>query len=108
MVSVRKLTLAQACFLLLCGRLADLYGRKRVWLAGYFILAVFAVGDGFAQCMCSLVSFVRSICDTHTSIRTAGMVLDIVRGIQGLGSAALIPASVGIILLAYPFARRDL
>ncbi len=42
---------AQACFLLLCGRLADLYGRKRVWLAGYFILGVFSVGAGLAPCM---------------------------------------------------------
>ncbi len=42
---------AQACFLLLCGRLADLYGRKRLWLSGYFILGVFSVGAGLAQCM---------------------------------------------------------
>jgi MFS family permease len=55
---VRKsspLPFSQACFLLLCGRLADLYGRRRVWLAGYFILAVFSLGAGFAQCMCSSV-----------------------------------------------------
>ena len=40
----------QACFLLLCGRLADLYGRKRVWLVGYLILVGFGIGSGFAQC----------------------------------------------------------
>jgi len=74
-------SISSACFLLLCGRLADLYGRKRVWLAGYFILAVFSVGAGFAQ---------------------SGVVLDILRGIQGLGSAAIIPASLGILAKAFP------
>ncbi|KAI9433578.1 MFS general substrate transporter [Lactarius indigo] len=78
---VNAYSISSACFLLLCGRLADLYGRKRVWLSGYFILAVFAIGAGFAQ---------------------SGMVLDILRGIQGLGSAALIPASVGILAKAFP------
>ncbi|KAH9172954.1 efflux transporter [Lactarius sanguifluus] len=33
---------------------------------------------------------------------TASMTLDILRGIQGLGSAALIPASVGILAKAFP------
>ncbi|KAH9000088.1 efflux transporter [Lactarius akahatsu] len=78
---INAYSISSACFLLLCGRLADLYGRKRVWLAGYFILTVFTVGAGFAQ---------------------SGMVLDILRGIQGLGSAALIPASVGILAKAFP------
>jgi MFS family permease len=48
---------AQACFLLLCGRLADLYGRKLVWLIGYLILVVFGIGAGFAQCTFSPVRF---------------------------------------------------
>ncbi|KAF8261648.1 efflux transporter [Lactarius quietus] len=78
---VNAYSLSSACFLLVCGRLADLYGRKRVWLAGYFILAVLSVGAGFAQ---------------------SGLVLDILRGIQGLGPAALIPASLGILAKAFP------
>ncbi|KAH9004480.1 efflux transporter [Lactarius hatsudake] len=78
---INAYSISSACFLLLCGRLADLYGRKRVWLAGYFVLTVFTVGAGFAQ---------------------SGMMLDILRGIQGLGSAALIPASVGILAKAFP------
>ena len=48
---------AQGCFLLLCGRLADLYGRKRMWLIGYSILVVFGIGAGFAQCTFSSVRF---------------------------------------------------
>lgn len=78
---INAYSISSACLLLLCGRLADLYGRKRVWLAGYFILAAFSVGAGFAQ---------------------SAAMLDILRGIQGLGSAALIPASLGILAKAFP------
>ncbi|KAI9433579.1 MFS general substrate transporter [Lactarius indigo] len=78
---VNAYSISSACFLLLCGRLADLYGRKRVWLSGYSILAVFSIGAGFAQ---------------------SSMVLDILRGVQGLGAAALIPASLGILAKAFP------
>jgi MFS family permease len=78
---VNAYSLSSACFLLLWGRLADLYGRKQVWLAGYFILSVFAVCVGFAP---------------------SGVILYIMRGIQGLGPAALIPASIGILAKAFP------
>jgi hypothetical protein len=43
--------LSQACFLLLCGRLADLYGRKFVWLIGYLITGTFGLSASFARCM---------------------------------------------------------
>lgn len=43
--------LTQACFLLLCGRLADLYGRKFVWLIGYLITGIFGLSASFARCM---------------------------------------------------------
>lgn len=43
--------LTQACFLLLCGRLADLYGRKFVWLIGYLITGTFGLSACFARCM---------------------------------------------------------
>ncbi|KAH9072349.1 efflux transporter [Lactarius deliciosus] len=74
-------SISSACFLLLCGRLADLYGRKRVWLVGYSILVVFGIGSGFAQ---------------------SEKALDTLRGIQGIGSAAVIPASLGILAKAFP------
>jgi MFS family permease len=41
----------QACFLLLCGRLADLYGRKFVWLIGYFVTGTCGLSAPFARCM---------------------------------------------------------
>ncbi|KAI9433575.1 efflux transporter [Lactarius indigo] len=74
-------SISSACFLLLFGRLADLYGRKRVWLIGYSILVVFGIGSGFAQ---------------------SEKALDTLRGIQGIGSAAVIPASLGILAKAFP------
>ncbi|KAH9000087.1 major facilitator superfamily domain-containing protein [Lactarius akahatsu] len=74
-------SISSACFLLLCGRLADLYGRKRVWLVGYSIFVVFGIGSGFAQ---------------------SEKVLDTLRGMQGIGSAAIIPASLGILAKAFP------
>lgn len=42
--------LTQACFLLPCGRLADLYGRKFVWLIGYLITGTFGLSASFARC----------------------------------------------------------
>ncbi|KAI9464423.1 MFS general substrate transporter [Lactarius psammicola] len=74
-------SISSACFLLLCGRLADLYGRRRVWLIGYLILIAFGIGSGFAQ---------------------SATALDVLRGIQGIGSAAIIPASLGILAKAFP------
>jgi MFS family permease len=94
---VLTLRTAQACFLLLCGRLADLYGRKRVWLVGYLILVVFGIGAGFAQCtFCSVQAWDMSFSPVDT---TAAKVLDILRGLQGIGSAAIIPASVSVFLV---------
>lgn len=39
----------QGCLLLLLGRLADLYGRKRMFVAGALWLAAFAIGCGFTN-----------------------------------------------------------
>ena len=44
----------QACFLLLCGRLADLYGRKFVWIIGYLITGTFGLSASFARCTSDL------------------------------------------------------
>ncbi|KAF8259126.1 MFS general substrate transporter [Lactarius quietus] len=74
-------SISSACFLLPCGRLADLYGRKRMWLIGYSILVVFGIGAGFAQ---------------------SAKMLDAMRGLQGIGSAAVVPASLGILAKSFP------
>ena len=66
------------------GRLADLYGRKHVFLLGVAFIGIFSLGAGFAQ-------------DEIT--------LDVLRGIQGIGGAAVIPASLGILAHSFPPSR---
>jgi len=39
----------QGCLLLPCGRLADLYGRKKTFLIGSLIVAAFTTGSAFAK-----------------------------------------------------------
>src|ERR671934_878883 len=41
--------IAYGGFLLLAGRMGDLIGRKKVFLAGVFLFTVASVGSGFAQ-----------------------------------------------------------
>ncbi|KAK1232623.1 hypothetical protein PQX77_004243 [Marasmius sp. AFHP31] len=73
--------LSAGCLLLLFGRLADLYGRKLVFLIGSFWLLAFTIG-----CGCS----------------NDPIVLSILRGFQGVGASATIPASLGILAETFP------
>jgi MFS family permease len=74
-------------FLILGGRCADLFGRRRVFLAG---LALFV-----------LASLVSATTDTASVIIVA-------RGFQGLGAALLSPAALSILVTAFtePAERR--
>ncbi|KAH8927812.1 MFS general substrate transporter, partial [Atractiella rhizophila] len=65
-------SLTTGCFLLLFGRLSDLYGHRRVFLLGMSWTTVWNLGCGFAP-------------------NEIGM--DIMRGLAGLGTAASIPAA---------------
>ena len=78
---VSAYTLAFAGFLVLAGRLADLHGRRRVFMAG---LALFAG----ASLVCGLS-------------RSLG-VLVAARALQGLGAAAVAPAALAAITAAVP------
>jgi len=53
------LSLFQGCLLVLFGRLADLYGRKRIFLFGSFWLAAFSLGCAFAQGILSSTSIIQ-------------------------------------------------
>ncbi|EIM80449.1 MFS general substrate transporter [Stereum hirsutum FP-91666 SS1] len=77
-------SLSSGCFLLLFGRLADLYGRKRVFLLGFTVIGAFALGVGFAPNQIGL---------------------DLLRAIQGLGGAAVVPAALGILAHTFPPSR---
>ncbi|MEY9873191.1 EmrB/QacA subfamily drug resistance transporter [Streptacidiphilus sp. MAP12-33] len=68
-------------FLLLGGRTADLLGRRRIFMAG---LAVFTA----SSLACALA--------------TSSALLIVMRGIQGLGAAAVLPAALSIVMHMFP------
>ncbi|KAI0789690.1 efflux transporter [Abortiporus biennis] len=73
--------LSSGCLLILFGRLADLHGRRKVFILGCIFQGAFALGSGFAK---DLVS------------------IGVLRAFQGIGAAATIPASLGILAHAFP------
>lgn len=75
-----------AGLLVVSGRLADLFGRKRVFLTG---IGVFLVASG----LCALAPSVP--------------VLVVFRLVQGVGAALLVPASLGVVLQAAPASGRS-
>ncbi|KAF8722460.1 hypothetical protein AX14_009814 [Amanita brunnescens Koide BX004] len=79
--------LSSACLLVLFGRLADLFGRKLVFLSGSTWLFAFTLACGFAP---------------------NELTLDILRGFQGAGVAATIPASLGILGNGFPISTGRL
>lgn len=68
-------------FLLLGGRAADLLGRRRVFMVGLALLTASSLA-------CALA--------------TTGTFLIIMRGVQGLGSALLLPAALSIVMSMFP------
>ncbi|KAJ7250751.1 MFS general substrate transporter [Mycena rebaudengoi] len=81
---VSAFSVSSGCLLLLLGRLADLFGRKRFFILGTIWLGVLSIGCGF--------------CQSSTAVY-------ILRGFQGLGPAAFIPACLGILAHAFPPSR---
>jgi EmrB/QacA subfamily drug resistance transporter len=72
-------------FLLLGGRLADVIGRRRVFMAGLVIFAAASLACGFAWSEVSLITF---------------------RCIQGLGGALLSPAALSILVTTFAEGRE--
>jgi EmrB/QacA subfamily drug resistance transporter len=70
--------------LLLGGRMADLLGRRRVFMAGMALFTVSSLLDGLAWSSTSLVVF---------------------RGLQGLGAALLAPAALSILMTTFQEGR---
>src|SRR5881398_3643714 len=71
--------------LLLGGRLSDLLGRRRVFIAGLAIFTVFSLLDGLAWSEASLITF---------------------RSLQGLGAALLSPAALSILTTTFREGRE--
>jgi EmrB/QacA subfamily drug resistance transporter len=72
-------------FLLLGGRLADLFGRRRLFMAGLLVFTVSSLLDGLAWSEGSLIAF---------------------RGLQGLGAAMMSPAALSILTTTFQEGRE--
>jgi EmrB/QacA subfamily drug resistance transporter len=72
-------------FLLLGGRLADLFGRRRLFVAGLVLFTVSSLLDGLAWSEGSLIAF---------------------RSLQGLGAALLSPAALSILMTTFREGRE--
>ncbi|HEV2402748.1 MAG TPA: MFS transporter [Candidatus Saccharimonadales bacterium] len=73
-------TLAFGGFLLLGGRAADFFGRRRVFLVGVSMFALASLADGLSQ--------------------SGGMLIGL-RALQGLAGAFMSPAALSIVLVTY-------
>ncbi|KAE8403212.1 major facilitator superfamily domain-containing protein [Aspergillus pseudonomiae] len=81
-------SLASGSFLLFFGRLADLFGRKALFIGGMAFFAVFALAAGFSK---------------------TPMQVDILNGVMGLMSAASVPPAQGMLANIYekPSKRKN-
>jgi NTE family protein len=74
-----------AAFLVAAGRIADLVGRRRVFLSGVFVFTLASLLCGIAPSLATLVGF---------------------RVVQALGAAMIVPSSLGLVLDGFPADRR--
>ena len=81
---VNAYVLTFAGFLLLGGRAADIFGRRKVYLSGLLVFTLASIGAGFAQNGSQIIA---------------------VRALQGLGGAILSPATLTIIVTTFRGAR---
>src|ERR671935_2535977 len=77
---VNAYTLTFGGFLLLGGRMADLIGRRRIFIAGIILFALASLAGGLAQSDTWLVA---------------------ARAVQGLGAAILSPAALSIVTTTF-------
>ena len=73
---ISSYNLTFGCFLLLWGRLADVYGKRLVFLCGSVWMTVVSI----------LIPFMPN-----------EIGFDVFRGLQGLGAAAMVPTAIGIL-----------
>jgi EmrB/QacA subfamily drug resistance transporter len=83
--TVNAYTLSFAVLLVTGGRLGDLFGRRRIFLAGVIVFAGSSAAIGFSTSDTWLVAW---------------------RAVQGVGSAMMMPATLSIITNAFPPAER--
>ncbi|WP_246094897.1 MFS transporter [Streptomyces roseicoloratus] len=86
---VNAYLLALAAFFALGGRLADLYGPRRVVVAGTLVFVV-------ASVLCG--------CVPDTGVAQTWLI--VFRALQGLGAALLFPAALAVVVAVFPVERR--
>ncbi len=85
---VNAYALVVAVALVTASRLGDFFGRKRLFLVG---MAVFALGS----LLCSISAHI------HVASLSPADVLNISRGIQGIGGSAMVPLSLSLITATF-------
>ncbi|CAJ0545993.1 Ff.00g094660.m01.CDS01 [Fusarium sp. VM40] len=78
---VSSYVLTFGCFLLLWGRIADIYGKRLIFILGSFWVTICCVVNAFIP---SEIAF------------------DLFRGLHGLGAAANVPTAIGILGTTFP------
>ncbi|KAG0345753.1 hypothetical protein BG005_001125, partial [Podila minutissima] len=73
--------LAYGAFLLLGGRLGDLYGHRNIYILGVFWFSVWSIVNGFAK---------------------TPVVLSVARAMQGMGAGFTVPSALAILTTTYP------
>ncbi|KAH7391273.1 major facilitator superfamily domain-containing protein [Cadophora sp. MPI-SDFR-AT-0126] len=82
-------SLTVGTFILIAGRLGDLYGHKRFFVAGWIWYGVWSLLAGFA-----------------VYVRHSPVFFDVCRGMQGIGPAFLLPNALAILGRTYEQGRR--
>jgi MFS family permease len=88
MIAYPIVSLAAGSLLLFFGSIADLFGRKSMFIGSMFLFSVFCLGAGFSQ---------------------SGMTLDILCGVLGIFSASAVPPAQGMLGAIYekPSPRKN-
>ncbi|KAK8161789.1 YOR378W-like protein [Phyllosticta citrichinensis] len=81
-------SLTVGTFILIAGRLGDMFGHKKLFVFGWFWFSFWSLISGFTVY-------------SHSQI-----FLDISRALQGIGPAVLLPSSLALLGQAYPPGRR--
>ncbi len=90
---INAYALTLAVFLVTSGRLGDIFGRKRVFMAG---LAIFTLGS----LLCGVSGGITLVSLSHMNV------LLIARGVQGLGASIMFPMTLAIITATFEGPER--
>ncbi|KXS96015.1 hypothetical protein AC578_3901 [Pseudocercospora eumusae] len=81
-------SLSSGAFLLFFGKVADLFGRKALFVGSLFLFSVFCMAAGFSR---------------------DALAIDVINGVLGLFSASAVPPAVGVLGIVYeqPSKRKN-